>query len=180
MKDDEIQVEEQELASVELEKADSVIRQEVEEIKEAVENVVTESPLSEKVEELRTNLENISEEVESWRTWQKNTYLEVMETLKTQVEEIQSEWNNVSAGMKTQRERLESLLDAFPGVIETSTIKALSLRVAHLERLTSQLFQESQASSRSIGTRKQFIISVVALGVTVILWVAFFVLNVIG
>ena len=84
--------------------------------------------------------------------------------------EIQDEWTTVSASMKTQHERLENVLQSFPGVIETSTLKALSLRVTHLEQLVSQLFQESQAKSSTAGARKQFIISLVALGVTVVLW----------
>lgn len=158
----------------------SVIQQEVQEIKEAVSSVVSETSLAERVEALRTSLENVSEEVEGWRTWRKSTYLEVLEALKSQVEDIHGEWDNVSARMKTQSEKLESLLQSFPGVIETSTLKALSLRVSHLEQLISQLFQESNAKSVSIGTRKQLVISLVALGVTVVLWVTFILLNVIG
>jgi hypothetical protein len=33
------------------------------------------------------------------------------------------------------QERLETLLEAFPGAIETSAMRALSLWVTHLERL---------------------------------------------
>jgi hypothetical protein len=157
-------------------KVDSVIH-EVEEIKEAVTGFVTETSLSDKVEQLRTNLDNLSEEVESWRSWPKDTYLEVLETLKAQVEEIQSEWNNVAGSMKTQREKLESLLQSFPGVIETSAIKALSLRMTHLEQLVSELFHESHTRDTTTRARKQLIISLAALGVTVILWGAFLVLN---
>ena len=168
---------EQPINPTELDTAESAILQEVEEIKEAVSSVVTETSLTDKVEDLRYILDNLSEEVESWRKWHKNTYLEVIETLKSQVEEIQGEWNNVSGSMQTQREKLESLLQSFPGVIETSTLKALSLRVAHLEQLVSQLFQESSTKSNAIRTRRQLIISIMALGVTIVLWGVFLVIN---
>jgi predicted transcriptional regulator len=176
MNDSKTKADEQATELVEPAEVESVI-QEVEEIKEAVTGFVTETSLSDKVEELRTNLDNLSEEVESWRSWPKDTYLEVLETLKAQVEEIQNEWNNVAGSMKTQREKLESLLQSFPGVIETSAIKALSLRMTHLEQLVSELFNESHTRATTIRARKQLIISLAALGVTVILWGAFLVLN---
>jgi DNA repair exonuclease SbcCD ATPase subunit len=176
MSDSKPKVDEQATELVEPAEVESVI-QEVAEIKEAVTGFVTETSLSDKVEQLRTNLDNLSEEVESWRSWPKDTYLEVLETLKAQVEEIQNEWNNVAGSMQTQRERLESLLQSFPGVIETSAIKALSLRMTHLEQLVSEVFHESQARATTNRARKQLIISLAALGVTVILWGAFLVLN---
>jgi hypothetical protein len=115
----------------------------VEEVKEAVDATVSETNLPNKVTDLRIMLDNLSEEVESWRAWHKIDYLEVIETLKSQVEEIQNEWDNLSNSMALQREKLESLLQSFPGVIETATLKALTLRVAHLEELVSQLFSEA-------------------------------------
>jgi len=156
--------------------AGSDIRQEVKEIKEAVNEAVTETSLADKVEELRTLIDNISEDVQSWRAFRRDTYVEALETLKSQLDEIQSEWNAVSDSMKTQRERLESLLQSFPGIIDTATLRALSLRVTHLEKLVTELVQESQAKSTAVGTRKQFTISLVALGVTVVLWVIWIVL----
>lgn len=149
---------------------DLTIRQEVLEIKDAVEEVVSETSLSDKVDELRTNLENVSGEVDNWRGWYKNTYLEVLETLKSQVDDIQKEWDNVAGSMTTQRERLESLLVSFPGAIETSTIRTLSLRLTHLEKLVSELILEAQSKSTTARARKQLIISLAALGVTIILW----------
>jgi len=176
MDDSKTKADEKVTGGVEPAEVESVI-QEVEEIKEAVTGFVTETALSDKVEQLRTNLDNLSEEVESWRSWPKDTYLEVLETLKAQVEEIQNEWNNVAGSMQTQRDRLESLLQSFPGVIETSAIKALSLRMTHLEQLVSEVFHESQARASTTRARKQLIISLAALGATVILWGAFLVLN---
>ena len=171
MQDDKTEaVNEGKLDSAEPSEVTSAIQQEVEEIKEAVAGVVSETSLPDRVESLRSNIESLGEEVQSWRTWRKNTYVEALETLNSQVNEIQDEWTTVSASMKTQHERLENVLQSFPGVIETSTLKALSLRVTHLEQLVSQLFQESQAKSSTAGARKQFIISLVALGVTVVLW----------
>jgi len=164
------EVSEKEVSSAEPLKAESSIRQEVEEMKEAVEGVVTQAALLEKVEALRTTIENLSEDVQSWRTARRDTYVEALETLKSQVDEIQSEWDNVSASMKAQRDRLESMLQSFPGVIETSALRALSLRVNHLEQLVSEVFQETHARSSAAGSRRQLIISLVALGITVVLW----------
>lgn len=161
---------EEKLDSAEPSEVSSDIQQEVKEIKEAVAEVVSETSLPDKVDALRSNIESLSEEVQSWRTWQKNTHIEALETLSSQVSEIQDEWATVSGSMKSQYERLEAALQSFPGIIEASTLKALSLRVTHLEQLVSQLFQESQAKSSTAGAHKQFIISLVALGVTVVLW----------
>ena len=151
---------------------------EVEEVKEVVDANVLETSLPEKVTDLRTMLDNLGEELDSWKTWHKTDYLAVIETLKSQVEEIQSEWNSVSGSVTLQQEKLESLLQSFPGVIETATLKALTIRVAHLETLMSQLFSESQAHAAVKGTRRQFIISLAALGVTIILWGVFIGINV--
>jgi chromosome segregation ATPase len=150
-----------------------------EEVKEAVDATVSETSLPNKVTELYSILENLSEEVHSWKNWQDNDYLGVIEALKSQVKEIQNEWDNVSSSVSRQQEKLESLLDSFPGAIETATIKALSMRVSHLEKLVNQLLSESQSQAYVRGTRRQFIISIVALGVTVVLWGLFLVMNVI-
>lgn len=156
--------------------ASSAIK-EWEEVKEAFDATVSETSLPDKVAELHTILENLSEEVHSWKNWQANDYLGVIEALKSQVKEIQNEWNNVSSSVSRQQEKLESLLESFPGAIETATIKALSMRVSHLEKLVNQLLSESQSQAYVRGTRRQFIISIVALGVTVVLWGLFLVMN---
>lgn len=154
--------------------------QEVAQIGKAVGETVEQTPLSQKMDDLHIILENLSEEVDGWRAWHKNDYLAAIETLKSHVQEIRSDWNDVSTNLKSQRDRLESLLESFPGVIETATLKALSLRVGHLERLVSQLLSESTAKTTATGTRKQMIISLVALGVTVTFWGVFIALNVFG
>jgi FtsZ-binding cell division protein ZapB len=163
-------VNEEELDSTQPLEVSSNIQQEVHEIKEAVADIVSETSLPDKVDALHSNIESLSQEVQSWRTWQKNAHLEALETINSQVGEIQNEWAAVSASMKAQHEKLEAVMQSFPGIIETSTLKALSLRVTHLEQLVSQLFQESQAKSSAASTRKQLIISLAALGVTVVLW----------
>lgn len=148
-----------------------------EEVKEAVDATVSETSLPDKVTELYSILENLSGEVDGWKNWHQTDYLAVIETLKSQVEDIQKEWNILSSGVSLQQEKLESLLQSFPGVIETATLKALSMRVAHLEKLVNQLLAESQADTYVKGTRRQFIISIVALGVTIVLWGLFLVIN---
>ena len=147
-----------------------------EEVKEAV-DAVSETSLPDKVAELHSILDNLSEEVHSWKDWHENDYLAVIEAIKSQVKEIQNEWNSVSSSVSLQQEKLESLLESFPGAIETATIKALAMRVTHLEKLVNQLLSESQAQTYAKGTRRQFIISIVALGVTIVLWGIFFGIN---
>ncbi|MGD9117424.1 MAG: hypothetical protein PVJ08_01635 [Dehalococcoidia bacterium] len=147
-----------------------------EEVKEAV-DAVSETSLPDKVAELHSILDNLSEEVHGWKDWHENDYLAFIEAIKSQVKEIQNEWNNVSSSVSVQQEKLESLLESFPGAIETATIKALSMRVTHLERLVNQLVSESQAQTYAKGTRRQFIISIVALGTTIVLWGIFFGIN---
>ena len=66
----------------------------VEEITEAVDTTVSETSLPDKMSDLRMMLDNLSEEVDSWREWHKNDYPAVIQTLKSQVEEVQNEWNN--------------------------------------------------------------------------------------
>lgn len=156
--------------AVEAAEASNAFRQEVEEITEAVGEVVSETSLADKVEELRTYIDNISEDVQSWRSSRAQTYAEALETLKSQVEEIQTEWNAVSSGMKTHRERLEALLESFPGAIETSAVRALSLRVSHLEKLVADLVDETNTKDSTRRAKKQVTISLVALAVTVALW----------
>ena len=172
----EISLQEQEESQPDLTETATAVKQ-VEEIKETFAETVTETSLPDKMLDLRTTLETLSEEVDSWRSWRKNDYLAAIETLKTQLDDAQTEWDKVSNVMKKQSERLESLLQSFPGVIETATLKTLSLRVAHLEQLVSQLFNESQTKIALKGSKKQYIISLVALGVTIILWVVFITMN---
>ena len=165
----------------------------MQDIKQTVDEV-HETHLDEKVETLRSNIDDISEDVQTWQLPEKDTYLEALESLRGHVGEIESEWGTVSATMKTQRERLESLLESFPGVIETSSIRALALRLTHLEKeqappevrlthlegLVSKLVEEANAKATTSTTRKQLIISLMALGVTVVLWGAFIGLNFFG
>ncbi|MFC2039092.1 hypothetical protein ACFLUG_04915 [Chloroflexota bacterium] len=152
----------------------------VEEIKEAVDITVSAAVLPGKVEDLRDMLENLSEEVASWKTWQKNDHLGAIETIKSQVDEINSEWDNVSSSLLIRHEKLESLLQTVPGIIETSTLKSLSLRVTHLEQLLSQIFNESQTKVALKGSKRQFIISTAALGVTIVLWGVFIITSIVN
>ena len=153
--------------------------QKVEEIKEAVAETFSETRLPDTITDLRDMLENLSAEVDSWRAWHKNDYLEAIETLKSQVEKIQNEWNTVSSSIEAQRENLESHLQSFPSIIETATLKGLSLRVIHLEQLISELFQESQSKRALEGSRRHYFVSLAALTTTIILWGIFIVINVI-
>lgn len=153
----------------------AVVQQEVEEVTSGIKEATDESTLSEKVEALRESLNDISQEVNSWRG--KDYYLESIENLKHQVDGIHEEWNTLSETMRLQRERLESLLEAFPGVIETSTLRALSLRLIHLEEVVSEIVNERQNKMMSARARKQLYISIAALVITVLSWGAFIVMG---
>ena len=64
----------------------------------------------------------------------------------------------------------------FPGVIETAALRALSLRVTHLEELVSEMLDRSHAKSTAARAGKQLAVSLVALGITVLLWIVWIVL----
>jgi archaellum component FlaC len=135
--------------------------------------VKAEESLSEKVGTLRDELARISERVESQQKWGPEQYLQSLETLRQQVDSIHAEWESVTAKSRAQRDQLESLLQTFPGAIETAT-----LRVNQLESLVSVLIDEKDSRDNSSRARKQMIISLVALGVTVILWGVWIILSV--
>jgi len=151
----------------------SNLQNEVIEIKEAVDEVVDEQKLTDKVEILRASLDNLSGDVETWKAKQKDDLLGALETIKYQVEEIETEWGSVANSMKTQRERLESMLEAFPSIIETATIRALTLRLNHLEKLVSNIIDQSDRRVTSSRSRWQMIISIIALSVTIFFWAMF-------
>ncbi|MFO8143655.1 MAG: hypothetical protein R6T78_03150 [Dehalococcoidales bacterium] len=153
--------------------ATSDLQHDVIEIKEAVDEVMDEQKLTDKVEGLRLSLDNLSGDVENWKTKQKNDLLGSLESIKSQVEEIEQEWDSVSKSMKAQRERLESLLEAFPSVIETSTIRALTLRLNHLENLVANLTEEHDKKLTVKRFQWQLVISIIALSVTIFFWAMF-------
>ena len=158
----------------------SSIRREVEEVKEAVHGVIEEAPFPDKVESLQAMIEDISEEVKSWRNGHTVPYMETLETLKLQVDEVKQEWNSVASTLHIQREKLETLLESFPGAIETSAVRAISLRVTHLENVVSVLLEESRAESSAKGTRLQLYVSVGSLGTTILLWGAWIAIRLLG
>ena len=158
-------------------------RQEVDEIREIVHNLVQDDPFSEKVHSLYDLIEEVSVQLKSRRNGANGVRpesLEAVQALRQNVDDLHQEWNTVAATLLTQRERLEALLDSFPGAIETSTIRALSLRVSHLERLVEQLVDESRVRSTDRGSRTQLRVSLVALGVTVLLWIVWITLGLVS
>ncbi len=146
------------------------LRQEVEEIKDVVHGIVDEAGLAERVESLRITVDDIFDEIQSWRNGRNRSYVESVDTLRAQVTGIEEEWESVSSTLKTQRERLETLLESFPGIIETSSFRALSLRTTHLEQLVSQLMEESGAKSTKRISNRQLTVSIAALAVMTSLW----------
>ena len=162
-----------ETINTEPDEATSDLQHDVIEIKEAVDEVMDEQKLTDKVEGLRLSLDNLSSDVETWKARQKNDLLGSLESIKSQVEEIEQEWVSVSKSMKAQRERLESLLEAFPSVIETSTIRALTLRLNHLENLVAKLTDEQHKQVTIKRSHWQMVISIIALSVTIFFWAMF-------
>ncbi len=143
---------------------DHTIQDAVKETKEA------EASLSEKVEALHDTIDSLAEGAQAGRGWRKDDYINTLEALKAQVAEIQTQWESVRENIDAERRRMESLLQSFPGIIELSTLHAQSLRLNHLEQLVSELFQELHTKKSEARSRKQMVISLVALGVTVVLW----------
>ncbi len=125
--------------------------------------------MPDKVESLQVMIEEISEEVKSWRNGHKGPYMETLETLKLQVDVVQQEWTSVASTLHIQSEKLETLLESFPGAIETSAVRAIALRVTHLENLVSELLEEYRAKSTARGARIQLSVSLAALGTTIVL-----------
>lgn len=160
----------QEFVAAQVEQTATDIRQEVDEIREIVHGVIHDTPFSEKVKNLYDIIEEISDEIKYRRNGQVSSRLETLESLRQNVNELHQEWDSVADTLHTQRERLEALLDSFPGAIETSTIRALSLRVSHLEQLVSRMVEESRAQKSARGSRTQLLVSVAMLGTTVVLW----------
>ena len=167
---DTLKEEEPEPPPVELLENASDFRQEVDEIREIVHGIIQDTPFSEKVHTLYDIIEEISDELRCRRNGQNGSRLHSIEALKQNIDELHQEWNSVASTLHAQRERLEALLDSFPGAIETSTVRALSLRVSHLEQLVAQLVEESRARSSAKGSRTQLYVSVTMLGTTVVLW----------
>jgi hypothetical protein len=48
-------------------------------------------------------IEDLNEELKSWRNGRKGPYLETLETLKQQVDEVRQEWTSVAGTLKTRR-----------------------------------------------------------------------------
>ena len=148
------------------------IQQGVKEFGDAVADAVATSGVQEKVEALASSLEYIEEYVSEWRNGRRGPDLDMFHALKTQVEEVQAEWEGLTSALQSQRERLDTLLRSFPGVVEVSSVKALALRVEHLERLMGQIIEERRAEKSSQNGRRQLIVSLAALGFTAVLWTA--------
>lgn len=140
--------------------------------------VKAEESLSEKVGTLRDQLATISEQVDSQRKWSPEEYQQSLETLRQQVDSIHAEWESVATKSRVQRDQLESLLQTFPGAIETATLRALTMRVNQIESLISALIDEKDSRDNSNRARKQMVVSLVALGVTVALWGVWIVMSV--
>lgn len=154
---------------------EQMIHQEVRDATTSMREATDESTLSEKVDVLRRSLHEIGEEVYSWRG--RNYYLEAIEGVKQQVDDIQQEWDAIRRTMNTERERLESLLAAFPGVIETATLRALSMRLRHLEEVVAEMMNEQQNKATAERACKQLTISLIALITTVVFWGIFILLR---
>jgi hypothetical protein len=93
------------------------------------------------------------------------------------VEDVQAEWQSLTAGLQAQRERLETLLQSFPSAVEVSAVRALAMRVTHMEELVDQLLGEQRDASARRSSRTQLYVSITALVVTVALWGIFIVTN---
>jgi predicted nuclease with TOPRIM domain len=153
------------------------LQQQVEDIKAGVEGAVAATSLDEKVEALRAAIAHVGEQVAAWRGWQPSSTAETFAQLQEQVEDVQAEWQTLTTGLQAQRERLETLLQSFPSAVEVSAVRALAMRVTHLEELVDQLLGEQRDASARRSSRTQLYVSITALVVTVALWGIFIVTN---
>ncbi|MEX2431323.1 MAG: hypothetical protein WD645_05325 [Dehalococcoidia bacterium] len=158
----------------------SALQQEVIGLRDFVEGAIAETSLDEKVETLRGAIDRVNEEVISWRGRPKQPDIEMVQSLKAQVEAVQAEWKALTSGFQAQRERLDALLQSFPGVVEVSAVRALALRVSHLEELVDQLLAEQRARAARSMSKIQLWVSLAALGVTIVLWGVFILTNILG
>jgi predicted nuclease with TOPRIM domain len=155
----------------------AALQQQVEDIKAGVEGAVAATSLDEKVEALRAAIAHVSAEVAAWRGWQPSSTSETFAQLQEQVEDVQAEWQTLTAGLQAQRERLETLLQSFPSAVEVFAVRAQAMRVTHLEELVDQLLSEQRDASIRRSSRTQLYVSITALVVTVALWGFFIVTN---
>lgn len=149
-------------------------------IREGVQSIrqdMASSSLEQKVGALSDSLGSMSEGAQRQAPQQPTWRLEDLELLQAQVREIQEEWTALSNAVNAKLERLDSLLTSFPGAVEISTIRALSLRLNQLDQLISSHIEEERARQSAETSKKQLMISLTALGVTVVLWVVFIVLR---
>lgn len=156
----------------------AAIQQEVEVIREGVNGAVAGTSLDEKVETLRQAIHLVTEEVESWRGTPRGVDPETFGILKDQVEAVQTEWQSLAGGLQSQRDRLDSLLQSFPGAAEFSTLHGLSLRMGNLEELVEDLLDAQRDREVRRNARLQMWVSVAALVATVALWGGFILNNI--
>lgn len=144
-----------------------------------IREAVAESSLEEKVERLRGVVDSLSREVQGLPRFLQGVDSRYLQELQQQVAEVQAEWGSLSTYMKTQFERLDSLLSSFPGVVEVSAVRALCIRLSQLEDLVSRHVEDSRAKAAATQGRKQLAISLAALGSTVVLWSVWLALSVV-
>jgi hypothetical protein len=149
------------------------LQQEVHDIQAAVLDVLQESSLDEKVEGLRVAVDHLNEGADS-RVSRNGADSGTFQQLKHQVDQVQTEWQALAASLHGQRERLEALLSSFPSVVEIAAVRALGLRMNLLEHLVTGIVDERDGRSSRRLSRTQLGISVAGLGVTVVLWGAFY------
>lgn len=154
----------------------AAIQQEVEGIRGTVDGAVADS-LDEKVEGLRQAIHQVNDELSSWRSFPQGVDVETFQGLKSQVEDVQTEWQTLASSIQTQRDRLDAVLQSFPGVAELSTIRSLTLRVSNLESLVEDLLSYHRAQTSHRMARTQLWLSVAALAATILLWGGFVLSN---
>lgn len=148
----------------------AAVEEEVREVRDAVSAAASDSNLADKVYALSNAIDQVTREVAGLRGVPKGPDIETFQALRSQVSEVRTEWESLNAGLQAQRDRLDTLLQSFPGAVEVSAVRALALRVSHLEALVGELMEGQRARSASRVARAQMLISIAALAVTIVLW----------
>ncbi|HEY33106.1 MAG TPA: hypothetical protein G4O10_08385 [Dehalococcoidia bacterium] len=120
-----------------------------------------ETSSADRVKELIQIVESLAEQVRRWQDKQEKTYSSGLEALKSQVDEIGSELNNVSSCINTYNEVLESVPKSSLGATEIPVLEHLALRVTHMERWVAKLEEKFRKDASM--ARKQFYVSLVTL-----------------
>lgn len=121
-----------------------------------------ETSSADRVRELIHMVDSLAKQVKRWQETQDSTYHSTLEALESRVGEIGNELDQVSSRVNVYSEMFESPSESSLDSTDIPVLEHLAFRVAHLEKWVAKL-DDSFRRDASLA-RKQFVISLVALG----------------